>query len=141
VTHRDGARGDATRHQHRLNFPERRRSRARVRRIYRDLGDDRPGAFAHPGLRQAHDVDALRAGEAATGMTDEHHDRAVGFGHGDRMTLAVIIGYAGGQDFRGLRRAGAERRRKAQRGAKHARGFDAMVRCSRCHRSVLVPTR
>jgi hypothetical protein len=74
-------------------------------------------------------------------MTDEHHDRAVGFGYRDRMTVTVIIRHAGGHDFRGLRRAGAKRRRKAEEGAKHVQGFAAMERNSRCHGSVLVPTR
>ena len=70
VTQRDGARGHAARHQHRLDFPERRRGRARVRRIDRDIGDDRAGAFAHPGLRQSHDVGALRRRRGRRG-----HDR------------------------------------------------------------------
>jgi hypothetical protein len=72
-------------------------------------------------------------------MTDEHHDRAVGFSHRNRMTLAVID--AGGRDFGGVRDAGAERGRKTEQGAKRPQRLDAMERNSGCHRSVLVPTR
>ena len=79
VTQRDGAGGHAARRQYRLDFPERSCCSARVRRVDRNIGDNRAGAFADPGLRQSRDVGALRSGQAAACMADEDDDRAVGF--------------------------------------------------------------
>ena len=45
------------------------------------------------------DVVALRGGQAAARVADEDHDRAIGFLHRDRMTLAIIVGNARRHDL------------------------------------------
>ena len=52
-------------------------------------------------------------------MTDENHDRSVGFGDGDRMPLAIVVGKACGH-FLACQRAGPEHRREAGEGADKA---------------------
>ena len=96
----------------------------------------KPGSYC-----EVRNVPASRLVKIPAGVTDEHYDRAIGFGYRDRVTVAVIIRHAGGHDFGGLRHAGAERGRKAEQGAKHVQGLAAMKRNSRCHGSALVPTR
>jgi len=48
----NSARRHAGCREQRLNFPERIRGRPRVRRGDRQIGADRAGSFAKPGLRQ-----------------------------------------------------------------------------------------
>ena len=73
-------------------------------------------------LRQPHHVGALRGGEAAAVVADEHHDRAVGLGDGDRVTLLVIVGRK--RHRRGFldMLAGAEHDGETCQRARHAKG-------------------
>ena len=109
VADSDAARRHAGRREQCLDFPEGIRGRPRVGRVDRHIGDDRAGSFMEPGLRQPHHVGALRGGQAAARVTDENHDRAVGFLDRDRMTQPIVVGNARcRRDFVGMR-AGAER--------------------------------
>ena len=53
-------------------------------------------------------------GKTAAAVTDEDHDRLVGFLHRDRMAQAIIVGDAGGRHLVAGVRAGAERDGKAE---------------------------
>ncbi len=111
-----------------------------------NVDGDGAGALAHPVLRHPHHVGALLRGQAAAAAADEHHDRAVGLGDRDRMTLAIIGRRVHHRDSCCRRRAG--RRRASRRGRPARRRGDAAPAiggcsgCGLCHRppqSVMKP--
>ncbi len=88
---------------------------------------------------QSEDVGALRSGQTAARMTDEDHDRAVGFLDRDGMAQPIVLGHARRHEFAAGVVAGSERDREAQECAQAAQGAMAIGRCDACHRSVLFP--
>ena len=127
VMQHDGARGHSAHHQHLPDILERGGGSPGVRCIDRHFGDDGASAFANPVVGQSRHVRTLRQRQAGARVADEHDDRAVGFRDGDRVTQAIVVGHAAGDDRLRRRAAGTEQSGKADERAEQVRPASAIV--------------
>jgi hypothetical protein len=102
--------------------------------VDRHVGYDRPGRLMEPGLCQPHHVGALLGGKTAAGMTDEKHDRAVGFRDRDRMPLAIIGGGTQCGHWLVGMRAGTEQDGETGKRSRQAEAAIAIEGHIGCHR-------
>ena len=123
--HIDAVRGNAAGFQHRTNFTHGRCRGAGIRRVDRHLGEHRAGTFPDPHMGQSHHIVALRGRETAAGVTDEDDDRVIAFLDPDRVTQAVIVRHAAGDDGVGRLAAGAQHDRQPGEGEEEPKGTAA----------------
>ena len=96
------ARRDAGRNQYRLYFTKRIRCSPCIGCASRHVGDDGPGAFTQPALRQRRDIGTLRGGETAARVADEDGHGLIVLLNRNGMTQAIVVGDGCRHGFRSM---------------------------------------